>query len=171
MQTVWLSLERSNGSSQTTERTNVPFLPVNSELSATRNQARQKLGRLNNLEFATLLIDILAEAKRRQMGCIPSTISKGSLGGFFREIGNEYVDEGIVFIDFAGSPLSREQQNSTNSDDEPLYDSVPMEDESIYGPQQPPLHSILRHPTKLGTQQVSRVSSSFILYLQLFFMI
>jgi len=72
---IWLSLERSNSSSnQTTERTNVPFLPVNSELSATRNQARQKLGRLNNLEFATLLIDILAEAKRRQMGSLSSTV-------------------------------------------------------------------------------------------------
>ena len=63
---------------QTAERANVPFLPVNSELSATRNQARQKLGRLNNLEFTTLLVDILSEAKRRQLGSIPST-SRGHL--------------------------------------------------------------------------------------------
>lgn len=46
----------------------VPFLPVNAELSPTRNQARQKLGRLNAREFATLLIDLLSEAKRRQQG-------------------------------------------------------------------------------------------------------
>lgn len=46
----------------------VLFLPVNAELSATRNQARQKLGRLNAREFATLLIDLLSEAKRRQQG-------------------------------------------------------------------------------------------------------
>lgn len=64
----WLSLQ-GPGVLQTGDRGHsVPFLPVNAELSATRNQARQKLGRLNAREFATLLIDLLSEAKRRQQG-------------------------------------------------------------------------------------------------------
>ncbi|XP_059484221.1 ARF GTPase-activating protein GIT1 isoform X3 [Neocloeon triangulifer] len=48
------------------DRSIVPFLPVNPELSATRNQGRQKLARLNAREFAILIIDILSDAKRRQ---------------------------------------------------------------------------------------------------------
>lgn len=75
---VWLSLQ--GPSLLVADRGSVPFLPVNSEFSATRNQARQKLGRLNAREFATLLIDLLCEAKRRQMGGIASLIS-GKLSG------------------------------------------------------------------------------------------
>lgn len=44
----------------------MPFLPVNPEFSSTRNQGRQKLARFNAREFATLIIDILSDAKRRQ---------------------------------------------------------------------------------------------------------
>ncbi|XP_076855224.1 ARF GTPase-activating protein GIT2a isoform X2 [Brachyhypopomus gauderio] len=46
----------------------VPFLPVNPEYSSTRNQGRQKLARFNAHEFATLIIDILSDARRRQLG-------------------------------------------------------------------------------------------------------
>ena len=49
----------------------VPFLPVNPGLSAVRNQGRQKLARFNAREFATLIIDILNDARRRQMGVSP----------------------------------------------------------------------------------------------------
>ena len=49
----------------------VPFLPVNPQLSAVRNQGRQKLARFNAREFATLIIDILNDARRRQMGVSP----------------------------------------------------------------------------------------------------
>lgn len=96
---VWLTTQ--NHSTLVTERSAVPFLPVNPEYSATRNQVRppppfpqalhplplypdhpltpfpfppsppqgrQKLARFNAREFATLLIDILGEAKRRQQG-------------------------------------------------------------------------------------------------------
>ncbi|XP_009996092.1 PREDICTED: ARF GTPase-activating protein GIT1-like, partial [Chaetura pelagica] len=62
----WLTTQ--NHSTLVTERSAVPFLPVNPEYSATRNQGRQKLARFNAREFATLLIDILGEAKRRQQG-------------------------------------------------------------------------------------------------------
>ncbi|XP_075220348.1 ARF GTPase-activating protein GIT1 [Lycorma delicatula] len=44
----------------------VPFLPVNPELSAMRNQGRQKLARFSPREFASLVIDILHDCKRRQ---------------------------------------------------------------------------------------------------------
>ncbi|XP_031752530.1 ARF GTPase-activating protein GIT1 isoform X3 [Xenopus tropicalis] len=66
---VWLTTQ--NHSTLVTERSAVPFLPVNPEYSATRNQGRQKLARFNAREFATLIIDILSEAKRRQQGKTP----------------------------------------------------------------------------------------------------
>jgi len=60
------------------ERCIVPFLPVNPEFSSTRNQGRQKLARFNAREFATLIIDILADAKRRQSPVSPSVaVSQG----------------------------------------------------------------------------------------------
>jgi len=56
----------------------VPFLPVNPEFSSTRNQGRQKLARFNAREFATLIIDILSDAKRRQSPLSPSVaVSQG----------------------------------------------------------------------------------------------
>ncbi|KAM3826161.1 ARF GTPase-activating protein GIT2 isoform 2-T2 [Vipera latastei] len=69
---VWLATQ--NHSTLVTETTVVPFLPVNPEYSSTRNQGRQKLARFNAHEFATLVIDILGDAKRRQQGNpVPST--------------------------------------------------------------------------------------------------
>ncbi|TDH12875.1 hypothetical protein EPR50_G00050440 [Perca flavescens] len=52
---VWLTTQ--NHSTLVTETTVVPFLP-----------GRQKLARFNAHEFATLVIDILSDAKRRQQG-------------------------------------------------------------------------------------------------------
>ncbi|XP_023199370.1 ARF GTPase-activating protein GIT2 isoform X2 [Xiphophorus maculatus] len=63
---VWLTTQ--NHSTLVSETTLVPFLPVNPEYSSTRNQGRQKLARFNAHEFATLVIDILSDAKRRQQG-------------------------------------------------------------------------------------------------------
>ncbi|CAO2629178.1 ARF GTPase-activating protein GIT2, partial [Lemmus lemmus] len=71
---VWLATQ--NHSTLVTETTVVPFLPVNPEYSSTRNQGRQKLARFNAHEFATLVIDILSDAKRRQQGS-PLSRSKG----------------------------------------------------------------------------------------------
>ena len=64
--TVWLQSQVDN--SLVNDRQTVPFLPVNPEFSSTRNQGRQKLARFNAREFATLIIDILSDAKRRQQG-------------------------------------------------------------------------------------------------------
>ncbi|XP_059921442.1 ARF GTPase-activating protein GIT2a isoform X8 [Gadus macrocephalus] len=73
---VWLATQ--NHSTLVTETTVVPFLPVNPEYSSTRNQGRQKLARFNAHEFATLVIDILSDAKRRQQG-IAVVSPKGSV--------------------------------------------------------------------------------------------
>ena len=56
---VWLA------SASLPERCIVPFLPIHPQLSSTRNQGRQKLARFTAKEFATLIIDILAEAWHR----------------------------------------------------------------------------------------------------------
>lgn len=71
-----------------------------------RNQARQKLGRLNAREFAALLIDLLGEAKRRHMGSggLPLTALANRESRSYRQ-------------DLAGNP----------DYDEPLYDSVASE--------------------------------------------
>ena len=37
----------------------LPFLPVNPEYGTSRNQARQKLARLDRVEFAQLVTDVL----------------------------------------------------------------------------------------------------------------
>ena len=37
----------------------LPFLPVNPDYGTSRNQARQKLARLDKTEFATLVVDVL----------------------------------------------------------------------------------------------------------------
>uniref|UniRef100_A0AAR2IXU0 Arf-GAP domain-containing protein n=1 Tax=Pygocentrus nattereri TaxID=42514 RepID=A0AAR2IXU0_PYGNA len=71
---VWLTTQ--SHSTLMTEAVLVPFLPVNPEYSSTRNQGRQKLARFNAHEFATLIIDILSDAMRRQQGS-SATIPKG----------------------------------------------------------------------------------------------
>ena len=59
--TLWSKLEPNSQNSVV-----VPFLPVNPDYSATRNQGRQKLARLTDAEFSALAIDVLKEIKRRQ---------------------------------------------------------------------------------------------------------
>lgn len=91
------------------EKCTVPFLPVNPQLSSTRNQGRQKLARFTPKEFATLIIDILIEARRRHMLANNSPLQ-----------------------DPAVSMLRKEEQGkygSQMSDDEPLYDSVASDDD------------------------------------------
>ncbi|XP_043860480.1 ARF GTPase-activating protein GIT2 isoform X8 [Dromiciops gliroides] len=104
---VWLATQ--NHSTLVTETTAVPFLPVNPEYSSTRNQGRQKLARFNAHEFATLVIDILSDAKRRQQGN-PSTGSK---------------DNVELILKALGSQPSMESQDN----DQPDYDSVASDED------------------------------------------
>lgn len=63
---AWLSTQAQ--STVVNDRYIVPFLPVNPNLSATRNQARQKLAKFSAREFASLIIDLLSETRRRTTG-------------------------------------------------------------------------------------------------------
>ncbi|XP_062870911.1 ARF GTPase-activating protein GIT2b isoform X2 [Trichomycterus rosablanca] len=105
---VWLTTQ--NHSTLVTETTVVPFLPVNPEYSSTRNQGRQKLARFNAHEFATLVIDILTDAKRRQQGNSPDNVK-------------ENVE--LILKDI-GSRLGSDSQEP----DQPDYDSVASDEDT-----------------------------------------
>lgn len=90
------------------ERQSVPFLPVNPEFSSPRNQGRQKLARFSAREFATLLIDILTDAKKRQQGGSVLVKAEG---------------------DAPDSGSGRVVKTNRFSDDEPAYDSVASDED------------------------------------------
>ncbi|XP_072839585.2 ARF GTPase-activating protein GIT2 isoform X6 [Pogona vitticeps] len=104
---VWLATQ--NHSTLVTETTVVPFLPVNPEYSSTRNQGRQKLARFNAHEFATLVIDILGDAKRRQQGN-PTSSSKDNVELILKSINSQHSTE-------------------SQDNDQPDYDSVASDED------------------------------------------
>uniref|UniRef100_A0A8C8A3G6 G protein-coupled receptor kinase interacting ArfGAP 2b n=1 Tax=Oryzias sinensis TaxID=183150 RepID=A0A8C8A3G6_9TELE len=104
---VWLATQ--NHSTLVTDTTVVPFLPVNPEYSSTRNQGRQKLARFSAHEFATLVIDILTDAKRRQWGNFCES-PKGINLSFF---------------------LSNIPRDSGQDNDQPDYDSVASDEDPV----------------------------------------
>ncbi|XP_077417221.1 ARF GTPase-activating protein GIT2a isoform X4 [Vanacampus margaritifer] len=105
---VWLATQ--NHSALVTETTVVPFLPVNPEYSSTRNQGRQKLARFNAHEFATLVIDILSDAKRRQQGNSAASPK-------------DHVE--LILKNMSARPCSDSQDN-----DQPDYDSVASDEDT-----------------------------------------
>uniref|UniRef100_A0A7N6F7Y2 Arf-GAP domain-containing protein n=1 Tax=Anabas testudineus TaxID=64144 RepID=A0A7N6F7Y2_ANATE len=107
---VWLTTQ--NHSTLVTDTTVVPFLPVNPEYSSTRNQGRQKLARFSAHEFATLVIDILTDAKQRQWGnsC-------------------ESVKENVELILQKGTDSRHNSENQDN--DQPDYDSVASDEDPV----------------------------------------
>uniref|UniRef100_A0A8D0DD60 G protein-coupled receptor kinase interacting ArfGAP 2b n=1 Tax=Sander lucioperca TaxID=283035 RepID=A0A8D0DD60_SANLU len=96
---VWLATQ--NHSTLVTDTTVVPFLPVNPEYSSTRNQGRQKLARFSANEFATLVIDILTDAKRRQWG------------------------------NSCDSPKDSRHNSESQDNDQPDYDSVASDEDPV----------------------------------------
>ncbi|XP_067087138.1 ARF GTPase-activating protein GIT2a isoform X7 [Osmerus mordax] len=109
---VWLATQ--NHSTLVTETTVVPFLPVNPEYSSTRNQGRQKLARFNAHEFATLVIDILSDAKRRQQGN-SITSPKDNVELILKSVGSRHVSE-------------------SQDNDQPDYDSVASDEDTDQDP-------------------------------------
>ncbi|XP_034026139.1 ARF GTPase-activating protein GIT2a isoform X3 [Thalassophryne amazonica] len=103
-------LATQNHSTLVTETTVVPFLPVNPEYSSTRNQGRQKLARFNAHEFATLVIDILSDAKRRQQG---------------NSTGSPKDNVELILTGVAVRHCSDSQDN-----DQPDYDSVASDEDT-----------------------------------------
>ncbi|MEJ1281948.1 G protein-coupled receptor kinase-interactor 1 [Cricetulus griseus] len=106
---VWLATQ--NHSTLVTETTVVPFLPVNPEYSSTRNQGRQKLARFNAHEFATLVIDILSDAKRRQQQGSPLSRSQDNVELILRTVSNQHSTE-------------------SQDNDQPDYDSVASDEDT-----------------------------------------
>ncbi|KAK2502674.1 hypothetical protein MC885_014612 [Smutsia gigantea] len=94
---VWLATQ--NHSTLVTETTVVPFLP-----------GRQKLARFNAHEFATLVIDILSDAKRRQQGS-PLSSSKDNVELILKTINNQHSIE-------------------SQDNDQPDYDSVASDEDT-----------------------------------------
>uniref|UniRef100_A0A8B9TR65 GIT ArfGAP 2 n=1 Tax=Anas platyrhynchos TaxID=8839 RepID=A0A8B9TR65_ANAPL len=109
---VWLATQ--NHSTLVTETTVVPFLPVNPEYSSTRNQGRQKLARFNAHEFATLVIDILSDAKRRQQGN-PVSGSKENVELILKSISNQHSSENED-TDLETNAAKSNRQKSLDSD-------------------------------------------------------
>ncbi|XP_007525302.1 ARF GTPase-activating protein GIT2 isoform X11 [Erinaceus europaeus] len=105
---VWLATQ--NHSTLVTETTVVPFLPVNPEYSSTRNQGRQKLARFNAHEFATLVIDILSDARRRQQGS-PLSGSKDNVELILKAVSSQHSVE-------------------SQDNDQPDYDSVASDEDA-----------------------------------------
>ncbi|XP_027972384.1 ARF GTPase-activating protein GIT2 isoform X7 [Eumetopias jubatus] len=105
---VWLATQ--NHSTLVTETTVVPFLPVNPEYSSTRNQGRQKLARFNAHEFATLVIDILSDAKRRQQGS-PLSSSKDN-------------------VELILKTISKQHSVESQDNEQPDYDSVASDEDT-----------------------------------------
>ncbi|XP_052380350.1 ARF GTPase-activating protein GIT1 isoform X4 [Oncorhynchus keta] len=106
---VWLTTQ--NHSTLVTERSAVPFLPVNPEYSATRNQGRQKLARFNAREFATLIIDILSDAKRRQQGKGLSSPTDSSLDLGADDDQHDY--DSVASDEDTDSELTTQNNNNT----------------------------------------------------------
>lgn len=93
----------------------VPFLPVNSNYSSTRNQGRQKLARYNTREFTTLIVDIVSEARRRQLG-IPLSAAYGGAIATPKKTPTSAVSSTLKIVN--------------DSDSDPLYDEVPSDEDS-----------------------------------------
>ncbi|XP_062569195.1 ARF GTPase-activating protein GIT2-like isoform X2 [Saccostrea cucullata] len=106
-------LQTHDNKALVSDRQGVPFLPLNPDFSATRNQGRQKLARFNAREFATLIIDILNDAKRRQTGVVSpvQTLKEPD-----KLPGGQVVQRKNNF-------------NSIVSDEEPIYDQVASDED------------------------------------------
>lgn len=74
-QAAWMSMNQGKITSGNEQYVAV-FLPLNPSFSATRNQLRQKLAKFNVREFATLIIHVLKEAKRRHFGRPPDDLQE-----------------------------------------------------------------------------------------------
>uniref|UniRef100_A0AAY4BKB4 Arf-GAP domain-containing protein n=1 Tax=Denticeps clupeoides TaxID=299321 RepID=A0AAY4BKB4_9TELE len=129
---VWLATQ--NHSTLVTDTTVVPFLPVNPEYSSTRNQGRQKLARFNAHEFATLVIDILADAKRRQIG---GTVENGKenveliLKGIHSQSGSDSPEADQPDYDSVASDEDIERDPVSSKDERTKLNSLQNENSTL----------------------------------------
>uniref|UniRef100_A0A4W5KM25 G protein-coupled receptor kinase interacting ArfGAP 2a n=1 Tax=Hucho hucho TaxID=62062 RepID=A0A4W5KM25_9TELE len=155
---VWLATQ--NHSTLVTDTTVVPFLPVNPEYSATRNQGRQKLARFNAHEFATLVIDILSDAKRRQLGN-STTIPKENVQLILKSVsirrGSEGLDNDQPDYDSVASDEDTDQEPPSGKDRSKLH-SLQSENTSLR--RQGPTTHIYQVPISSGSEYTDPPSSS-----------
>uniref|UniRef100_A0A671S8U6 ARF GTPase-activating protein GIT2-like n=1 Tax=Sinocyclocheilus anshuiensis TaxID=1608454 RepID=A0A671S8U6_9TELE len=132
---VWLATQ--NHSTLVTDTTVVPFLPVNPEYSSTRNQGRQKLARFNAHEFATLVVDILTDAKRRQQGNSPDNF-KDNVELILKDIGNRHGSESPEMdqpdYDSVASDEDTEQEPTSGKDERTKLNSLQNENSTLKPP-------------------------------------
>eukprot|EP00794_Sanderia_malayensis_P014121 gene14121-15597_t len=83
---VWLATQHHR--KLVADHTTVPFLPVNPAFTSTRNQGRQKLARFTGPEFTTLIVDILNDARRREL----ASNGKSTAGIVESKAENDYDD-------------------------------------------------------------------------------
>ncbi|XP_033978339.1 ARF GTPase-activating protein GIT2a isoform X7 [Trematomus bernacchii] len=168
---VWLATQ--NHSTLVTETTVVPFLPVNPEYSSTRNQGRQKLARFNAHEFATLVIDILSDAKRRQQG---SSIAspKDNVEFILKNVAvrhcSDSQDNDQPDYDSVASDEDTDQDSPTNKGDRTKLQSLQSENISLrrHGPayiyQTPSASPSPSSPSALKRRQSARASRPMSMY-------
>ncbi|ERE74656.1 ARF GTPase-activating protein GIT2-like protein [Cricetulus griseus] len=136
---VWLATQ--NHSTLVTETTVVPFLPVNPEYSSTRNQAsdpgRQKLARFNAHEFATLVIDILSDAKRRQQQGSPLSRSTLTLSPLEKSWPPRSINQNRITshsrpdnVELILRTVSNQHSTESQDNDQPDYDSVASDEDT-----------------------------------------
>ncbi|CAF0741104.1 unnamed protein product [Didymodactylos carnosus] len=126
----------------------VPFLPVNSIFSATRNQGRQKLARYGVKEFTILIYDILNEIRRRHYG-MQSPVQQSKFHTIPRQHVNMNNNTSLMSNDtllpmmmngiegqtgtfsniYNGTTSSALINAFIDSDDEPLYDKVASDED------------------------------------------
>ncbi|XP_045562708.1 ARF GTPase-activating protein GIT2 isoform X12 [Salmo salar] len=155
---VWLATQ--NHSTLVTDTTVVPFLPVNPEYSSTRNQGRQKLARFNAHEFATLVIDILSDAKRRQLGN-STTSPKENVELILKSVsirrGSEGLDNDQPDYDSVASDEDTDQEPPLGKDRTKLH-SLQSENTSLK--RQGPTTHIYQVPISSGSEYTDPPSSS-----------
>jgi len=133
---LWNKIESSSQASVL-----VPFLPVNPDYSATRNQGRQKLARLTAQEFSALVVDVLKEVRRRQLE-IDS--ARGISTTAVKYSPSHELNQTLTKLNLSNSTGCRA---SALSDDEPLYDSVASDDD----------YYIISEKDELVTRQQARL--------------
>ncbi|XP_030764159.1 ARF GTPase-activating protein GIT2 [Sitophilus oryzae] len=99
-ESIWLSC------ADTTELSDVPFLPVDNTLSTTRNQGRQKLARFTTPELKSLVYEILVDTQRRQ------SADKGSMIQLRQtsEIDDDPLYDSVAEDEDYAVPMSKEEE-------------------------------------------------------------
>ncbi|CAJ0583757.1 unnamed protein product, partial [Mesorhabditis spiculigera] len=137
---VWAALTRGEVNLGN-ENVVAVFLPLNPELTATRNQMRQKLAKYDTREFAAFVIDVLKEAKRRFLGEPPDVDedepaeTSNNLSGTAASLHNTFLSDGNRDYDDVADCFAANRHaannNSSNAHTQNLADDANLKDEVL----------------------------------------